>query len=186
MQQGRQQAASVYLQSFNFDFYLQELCARLQGRGANAAELELLADFFGRLADGTHVQHRNFAYVTATPLNRKAFVHWLRNALSVLPMPPDSMSCTVRDFHDMLVEMCPDFPLQMVEDAARLSSVDKEEELCRVGETTAQLENDTEAAVMMPEAEPGWTGPAAPRYVMKSLHHNVELIFLGKDGADEA
>eukprot|EP00971_Amphidinium_carterae_P268612 5328853-Amphidinium_carterae.1 len=42
-----------------------------------------------------------------------------------------------------------------VEDAAKLSRADRDEDLCRVGETTALLENDTEAAEIMPEEEPG-------------------------------
>ncbi|CAE7208032.1 Ferredoxin [Symbiodinium natans] len=56
--------------------------------------------------------------IAATPENRRAFVQHFRKQLSQVTRDVSVIALTAQDFHDMVVMLCPDFPLDLIIDAA--------------------------------------------------------------------
>ncbi|CAJ1375772.1 unnamed protein product [Effrenium voratum] len=111
--------AKQYLEHFHLDFYLSEAVS-LEGPSAP----ELLREFWQGVLDGSRLQSKGVAYfrtAVATPENRRAFVALMRQRLSRVVPDPETLAVTPLDFHDMLVFVCPDFPLSLVIDAAEFA-----------------------------------------------------------------
>jgi len=112
-----------YLGRFHVNFYLRDLLscflARKESDGRSAPEF--IGNYFDTVLRGEHVLHREFDFINATPLNRRAFVSLLRNALSGLAAEANTAALTAKDFMDFVAELCPDFPASVVEEAADLA-----------------------------------------------------------------
>jgi len=109
-----------YLQRFHVEFYLRDLlCAfssRRRGDSRNAPDF--IGQYFDAVLRGEHILHRSFSYINGTPLNRRSFVSLLRRALCGMT-DPELTALTAYDFHDFVKQLCADFPLRLVEEAAR-------------------------------------------------------------------
>eukprot|EP00927_Polykrikos_kofoidii_P080053 TRINITY_DN76918_c0_g1_i1.p1 TRINITY_DN76918_c0_g1~~TRINITY_DN76918_c0_g1_i1.p1 ORF type:complete len:366 (+),score=51.42 TRINITY_DN76918_c0_g1_i1:66-1163(+) len=108
-----------YLQHFQMDVYLQDLVSLLMARRRTDGRSvpQFIGHYFETVLRGQHVVQRDYNFVCKTPLNRRAFVALLRSALRGIP-EPGSTAVTARDFHDLVIRLCPSFPLALVEHAA--------------------------------------------------------------------
>eukprot|EP00435_Cladocopium_sp_Y103_P007582 s4101_g2.t1 len=106
-------SAKEYLQHFHLDHYLSEAL-----RSCDSPEQ--LAQFFQEVLDGSRLKAKaqQFRTVIATPENRRAFVELMRTQLSLVAPKPNEVAMTVLDFHDMLVLLLDDFPLDLIIEAA--------------------------------------------------------------------
>jgi hypothetical protein len=77
--------------------------------------IEFIADYFSSVIAGTHVVLRNFEYVNACEGNRWAFVTSCIESFAALP--PDDIFDAL-EMTQMIRLLCPDFPVQLVEDCA--------------------------------------------------------------------
>ena len=106
--------AKQYLQHFHLDYYLTEALR-------SCDSVEQLQHFFQDVLDGSHLRAKaspSFRTVNATPENRRAFVELMRTRLGLVAPKPQAVAMTVLDFHDMLVLLLPDFPLDLIIEAS--------------------------------------------------------------------
>lgn len=106
----------LYLQRHRIDTYLAE-AVRMLLDDRRERPVEAVAEYFERVRDGSHVLHREYAHVRATPHNQLSFLRLVRDAIS--QMPPDS-EVAPSQFHELLGIVCPDFPFEVLHVAARL------------------------------------------------------------------
>jgi len=108
-----------YLERFHVEFYLQDALSLFLTRRRNDTRSapEFIGQYLEAVLRGEHVIHRGFSYINSTPLNRRAFVLLVREALSGVA-DPESTALTAYDFHDLVVQLCTDFPLAVVLEAA--------------------------------------------------------------------
>lgn len=109
-------SAKEYLQHFHLDHYLSE-ALRTCGTCDSPAQL---AQFFQEVLDGSRLKAKaqQFRTVIATPENRRAFVELMRTQLSLVAPKPKEVAMTALDFHDMLVLLLDDFPLDLIIEAS--------------------------------------------------------------------
>ena len=75
--------------------------------------LDLLAEYFNTTLKGDHILLREYAFVSATCLNRKCFLQQLRKVFHSIPF---YNTITGLDYHQMICLICSDFPRnQMIE-----------------------------------------------------------------------
>eukprot|EP00913_Durusdinium_trenchii_P009935 g9324.t1 len=121
--------AKEYLKHFCLDYYLSE--------ALQCDSTDKLQDFWQDVLDGSHLKSKayDFKRVMATAENRRSFVlfqtqtrlGWtleLRTRLKLVTSKPEVLAVTVLDFYDMLVLLLPDFPLDLLVDAADLAMPD--------------------------------------------------------------
>ena len=112
----RKLTAQQYIAAHHIDVYLRDV-VHLLLQSRNDRPLKFIADYFGKVLDGTHVLLREFAYVYSCPRNRwdffKAFVEVVSDFETKEPLTPT-------DLTRLLQLLCPDFPLSLVENAAAL------------------------------------------------------------------
>ncbi|CAK9089399.1 Ferredoxin [Durusdinium trenchii] len=107
--------AKEYLKHFCLDYYLSE--------ALQCDSTDKLQDFWQDVLDGSHLKSKayDFKRVMATAENRRSFVELLRTRLKLVTSKPEVLAVTVLDFYDMLVLLLPDFPLDLLVDAADLA-----------------------------------------------------------------
>jgi len=123
-------SSEEYLEHFQIEFYLGDLASTLGGLNRSTRDKvvglanddrgnapECICRYFDALLRGEHVVGREFEYINQTPLNRRAFVKHLRCGLRNVT-GPGRTAVTAHDFHDLAVQLCPGFPLRIVELAA--------------------------------------------------------------------
>eukprot|EP00439_Symbiodinium_sp_Y106_P057354 s2049_g8.t1 len=114
--------AKEYLKHFHLDFYLSEAFRRCAKSETSSAET--LESFWQAILEGSHLQPSDFTQyrtINATPDNRRAFVQRFRNQLGQVTRDLSVIALTVLDFRDMIVMVCPDFPLDLIIDAAEFT-----------------------------------------------------------------
>lgn len=79
--------------------------------------IEFIADYFSSIMAGAHVIMRDFQYVNASERNRWAFV---RLSLESFAEFPSDSPITSIELANLLRMLCPDFPLELVENTALL------------------------------------------------------------------
>lgn len=70
-----------------------------------------LAQYFDRVARGTHVLFRPFAYVALTPYNRASFVSQFGQVYASLNA---ELELATADYVQLVRLLCPDFPLETI------------------------------------------------------------------------
>eukprot|EP00747_Dinoflagellata_sp_TGD_P179080 gnl/TRDRNA2_/TRDRNA2_29254_c0_seq1.p1 gnl/TRDRNA2_/TRDRNA2_29254_c0~~gnl/TRDRNA2_/TRDRNA2_29254_c0_seq1.p1 ORF type:complete len:339 (+),score=63.33 gnl/TRDRNA2_/TRDRNA2_29254_c0_seq1:19-1035(+) len=112
-------SAQEYLKHFDVEFYLRDLLSIFLSRRRDDSRSlpEFFSQYFDAVLKGQHVCHRNFEYVSSTPLNRRAFVLLLRDGTCGIDDQKNT-ALTPHDLHDFVVQLCADFPLGLVEEAA--------------------------------------------------------------------
>ena len=78
--------------------------------------LDLLNDYFNTTLKGEHILLREYAFVSATALNRKCF---LQQVKKVFHSTPYYKVITALDYHQMLCLVCSDFPRSLMIDIVR-------------------------------------------------------------------
>lgn len=78
--------------------------------------LDLLNEYFNTTLKGEHILLREYAFVSATQLNRKSFLQQVRK---VFHSTPHYKIITALDYHQMICLVCSDFPRQLVIESVR-------------------------------------------------------------------
>jgi hypothetical protein len=75
-----------------------------------------LRDYFAQVNRESHIIGREFAFINATPHNRRAFLGhiWSKCETSI---PPPS---TLKEMHTLMLSICPDFPYSLLETSVAL------------------------------------------------------------------
>ena len=95
-----------YLRLHQLEPYLEDAAAYALYAEDDLGPAERLRDYFRRVLTLEHIYHREYAYVSSTAWNRRAFVVAFRKCVH----PLRDMDLTVADFHQLLIVICPDFP----------------------------------------------------------------------------
>ena len=81
-----------------------------------------LADYFSRVGAGQHVLHQDYAYISTTPHNRASFVKLFWRSYRSIGNHGDLL--TAKEYHALIQLLCPDFPFNIVQSAARIILMD--------------------------------------------------------------
>ncbi|EDL27560.1 RIKEN cDNA 1110051M20, isoform CRA_a [Mus musculus] len=74
-------------------------------------------DYFNSVCQGTHILFREFSFIQATPHNRASFLRAFWRCFRTVGKNGDLL--TMREYHCLLQLLCPDFPLELTQKAAR-------------------------------------------------------------------
>ena len=90
--------------------YLQEAIKLILDR-REEKPLDLLNQYFNTALKGEHILLREYAFVSATQLNRKSF---LQQVNKVFHSSPHFKVITALDYHQMICLVCSDFPRSLM------------------------------------------------------------------------
>ncbi|XP_076785364.1 centriolar satellite-associated tubulin polyglutamylase complex regulator 1 isoform X2 [Arvicanthis niloticus] len=76
-------------------------------------------EYFNSVCQGTHILFREFSFIQATPHNRASFLRAFWRCFRTVGKNGDLL--TMREYHCLLQLLCPDFPLELTQKAARLT-----------------------------------------------------------------
>ncbi|XP_008103141.1 centriolar satellite-associated tubulin polyglutamylase complex regulator 1 isoform X3 [Anolis carolinensis] len=77
---------------------------------------------FSSVGQGTHILFREFSFVQATPHNRASFLRTFWRCFRTVGKNGDLL--TAKEYHCLLQLLCPDFPLDLTQKAARIVLMD--------------------------------------------------------------
>ncbi|XXQ38198.1 Centriolar satellite-associated tubulin polyglutamylase complex regulator 1 [Plasmodiophora brassicae] len=112
-------SADEYLAAHNVVDYVDD-AIRLLAESGDSAPLDFLAAYFTNVLSGDNVIFRNFAYVQATPRNRRSFIRHVRDTFQRFDANEPT---TVASLHQLLCLLCPDYPIDYVRCAYRIGAV---------------------------------------------------------------
>ena len=95
-----------YLRLHQLEPYLEDAAIYAIYAEDDLSHEERLRDYFRSVLSLEHIYHREYAYISSTAWNRRAFVVAFRKCVH----PLRDMDLTVPDFHQLLIVICPDFP----------------------------------------------------------------------------
>ncbi|NXF03548.1 CK049 protein, partial [Smithornis capensis] len=87
-------------------------------------------EYFNSVRQGTHILFREFSFVQATPHNRACFLRTFWRCFRTVGKNGgkySSISCyllTAQEYHCLLQLLCPDFPMELTQKAARIVLMD--------------------------------------------------------------
>ncbi|XP_073760769.1 centriolar satellite-associated tubulin polyglutamylase complex regulator 1 isoform X2 [Callorhinus ursinus] len=79
-------------------------------------------EYFNSVCQGTHILFREFSFIQATPHNRASFLRAFWKCFRTVGKNGDLL--TMREYHCLLQLLCPDFPLELTQKAARIVLMD--------------------------------------------------------------
>eukprot|EP00928_Gymnodinium_smaydae_P050804 TRINITY_DN3435_c0_g9_i1.p2 TRINITY_DN3435_c0_g9~~TRINITY_DN3435_c0_g9_i1.p2 ORF type:complete len:373 (+),score=72.07 TRINITY_DN3435_c0_g9_i1:80-1198(+) len=177
-------SSAEYVRHFQIDFYLRDLLGHLaehrlhtDASGEFRSAPDLAGRYFDSVLRGSHVAGRGYVYASATPTNRRALVTLLRRGLAGVSQPHQT-ALTVVDFHDLLLPICADFPLQLVVEASTFAEEAdglRQHLLCEstpfASSKTLRREGEDESGLSCHE----------PLWVFSSLQLCVEFCFVYRE-----
>eukprot|EP00347_Sterkiella_histriomuscorum_P016943 403351256 len=98
------------MESHKMSIYLQDAIKIILDRREDKP-LDLLNEYFNTTLKGEHILLREYAFVSATPLNRKCF---LQQVKKVFHSTPYYKVISALDYHQMLCLVCSDFPRSLM------------------------------------------------------------------------
>ena len=104
------QKASDYLESYKMSIYMQDAIKIILDR-RDEKPLDILNEYFNTTLRGEHILLREYAFVSATQLNRKSF---LQQVKKVFHSTPHYKVITALDYQQMICLVCSDFPRQLI------------------------------------------------------------------------
>ena len=114
----RECGEQAYLDFTQLELYVRDALAQvLEHRPANPQQV--LHDCIERTALGRQCAGREFTFVSANARNTLAFVQLVHEAYAKFHERRDSL-LSIADFHQLLLLLCPDLPLELVERPARI------------------------------------------------------------------
>ncbi|KFV03354.1 UPF0705 protein C11orf49, partial [Pterocles gutturalis] len=87
-------------------------------------------EYFNSVRQGTHILFREFSFVQATPHNRASFLRTFWRCFRTVGKNGgkySSINCyllTAQEYHCLLQLLCPDFPMELTQKAARIVLMD--------------------------------------------------------------
>uniref|UniRef100_A0A8B9MDT9 Centriolar satellite-associated tubulin polyglutamylase complex regulator 1 n=1 Tax=Accipiter nisus TaxID=211598 RepID=A0A8B9MDT9_9AVES len=79
-------------------------------------------EYFNSVRQGTHILFREFSFVQATPHNRASFLRTFWRCFRTVGKNGDLL--TAQEYHCLLQLLCPDFPMELTQKAARIVLMD--------------------------------------------------------------
>ncbi|XP_074961559.1 centriolar satellite-associated tubulin polyglutamylase complex regulator 1 isoform X2 [Phalacrocorax aristotelis] len=79
-------------------------------------------EYFNSVRQGTHILFREFSFVQATPHNRASFLRTFWRCFRTVGKNGDLL--TAQEYHCLLQLLCPDFPMELAQKAARIVLTD--------------------------------------------------------------
>ncbi|KAJ7344691.1 hypothetical protein JRQ81_000641, partial [Phrynocephalus forsythii] len=79
-------------------------------------------EYFNSVRQGTHILFREFSFVQATPHNRASFLRTFWRCFRTVGKNGDLL--TAKEYHCLLQLLCPDFPMELTQRAARIVLMD--------------------------------------------------------------
>ncbi|CAN9493137.1 unnamed protein product [Ophioblennius macclurei] len=117
--------AEEYLADSNVLFYLSDAVTQLlehKEEYTHFGVIRYFAEYFSSVKNSNHVLFREFAYVRATPHNRASFIRVFWRCYRQIGKSADVLS--VLEYRSLLQLLCPDFPVETVQGAARIVLTD--------------------------------------------------------------
>ncbi|XP_015194842.2 centriolar satellite-associated tubulin polyglutamylase complex regulator 1 isoform X1 [Lepisosteus oculatus] len=114
-----------YLAQKNVLFYLEDSASQLLEHKEEYIQFGIVryfAEYFNSVRDGNHVLFREFSYVKATPHNRASFIRMFWRCFRQIGKNGDLLAMT--EYTSLLQLLCPDFPVEVVQNAARIVLMD--------------------------------------------------------------
>ncbi|XP_077453284.1 centriolar satellite-associated tubulin polyglutamylase complex regulator 1 [Stigmatopora argus] len=114
-----------YLAESNVLFYLSDALTQLlehKEEYTHFGVTRYLAEYFSSVKNCNHIFFREFNYISATPHNRASFIKVFWRCYRQIGKSGDLLSSL--DYSSLLQLLCPDFPMEIVNSAARIVSMD--------------------------------------------------------------
>ncbi|XP_062317511.1 centriolar satellite-associated tubulin polyglutamylase complex regulator 1 isoform X2 [Osmerus eperlanus] len=110
-----------YLGETNVLFYLNDAVTQLLEHKEEYIQFGVVryfAEYFSSVKNGNHVLFREYSYIKATPHNRASFIRVFWRCYRQIGKNGDLLA--MLEYSSLLQLLCPDFPLEMVQNAARI------------------------------------------------------------------
>ncbi|XP_029952547.1 centriolar satellite-associated tubulin polyglutamylase complex regulator 1 isoform X2 [Salarias fasciatus] len=117
--------AEEYLADSNVLFYLSDAVTQLLEHREEYTQFGVIryfAEYFSSVKNSNHVLFREFSYIRATPHNRASFIRVFWRCYRQIGKSGDLLS--VLEYRSLLQLLCPDFPVEAVQGAARIVLMD--------------------------------------------------------------
>ncbi|KAJ8248940.1 hypothetical protein GJAV_G00229430 [Gymnothorax javanicus] len=114
-----------YLAKKNVLFYLEDAVNQLLDHREEYIQFGIVryfAEYFSSVRTGNHVLFREFSYVKATAHNRASFIRLFWRSFRQIGKNGDLLA--MMDYSSLLQLLCPDFPVEVVQKAARIVLMD--------------------------------------------------------------
>ncbi|XP_052330677.1 centriolar satellite-associated tubulin polyglutamylase complex regulator 1 isoform X1 [Oncorhynchus keta] len=114
-----------YLAETNVLFYLNDAVTQLLEHKEEYTQFGIVryfAEYFSSVKNGNHVLFREFGYIKATAHNRASFIRVLWRCFRQIGKNGDLLA--MLEYSSLLQLLCPDFPVEMVQHAARIVLMD--------------------------------------------------------------
>ncbi|AWP08994.1 putative UPF0705 protein C11orf49 -like [Scophthalmus maximus] len=117
--------ADEYLADSDVLFYLSDAVTQLLEHKEEYTQFGVnryFAEYFSSVKNSNHVLFREFNYIRATPHNRVSFIRVFWRCFRQIGKSGDLLS--VLEYRSLLQLLCPDFPVETVQSAARIVLMD--------------------------------------------------------------
>ncbi|XP_061578158.1 centriolar satellite-associated tubulin polyglutamylase complex regulator 1 isoform X2 [Cololabis saira] len=117
--------AEQYLADSHVLFYLSDAVTQLLEHKEEYTQFGLIryfAEYFSSVKNSNHVLFREYNYIQATPHNKASFIRVFWRCFRQIGKSGDSLS--VLEYRSLLQLLCPDFPVEVVQSAARIVLMD--------------------------------------------------------------
>lgn len=117
--------ADQYLADSNVLFYLSDAVTQLLEHKEEYTQFGVIryfAEYFSSVKNSNHVLFREFNYIQATPHNRASFIRVFWRCYRQIGKSGDLLS--MLEYRSLLQLLCPDFPVMLVQSAARIAVMD--------------------------------------------------------------
>lgn len=114
-----------YLADSNVLFYLNDAVTQLLEHKEEYIQFGVIryfAEYFSSVKNSNHILFREYSYIRATPHNRVSFIRVFWRCFRQIGKSGDLLS--VLEFRSLLQLLCPDFPVELVQNAARIALMD--------------------------------------------------------------
>ncbi|KAM7413863.1 hypothetical protein PAMA_018925 [Pampus argenteus] len=117
--------ADEYLADSNVLFYLSDAVTQLLEHKEEYSQFGVtryFAEYFSSVKNSNHVLFREYNYIRATSHNRASFIRVFWRCFRQIGKSGDLLS--VLEYRSLLQLLCPDFPVEIVQSAARIVLMD--------------------------------------------------------------
>lgn len=114
-----------YLADSNVMFYLSDAVTQLLEHKEEYTQFGVIryfAEYFSSVKNSNHILFREYNYVRATPHNRTSFIRVFWRCYRQIGKSGDLLS--MLEYRSLLQLLCPDFPMEVVQSAARIVLMD--------------------------------------------------------------
>ncbi|XP_076588739.1 centriolar satellite-associated tubulin polyglutamylase complex regulator 1 isoform X2 [Chaetodon auriga] len=120
-----------YLADSNVLFYVNDAVTQLLEHKEEYTQFGVIryfAEYFSSVKNSNHVLFREYNYIRATPHNRASFIRVFWRCYRQIGKSGDLLS--MLEYRSLLQLLCPDFPAEMVQSAARIVLMDDAIDVC--------------------------------------------------------